>query len=176
MLPEGWDVQVVLSDTPEREGLEPGLVTLLERSVRETLTGEAGRLADIATAGPGRVEVSLTITGDPGIVELNQRYLGCGEATDVLSFPMWDTEAGEGTGECFLLGDVIISADTARRQAAEYGRPFPEEMCRLVVHGTLHLLDYTDETGDAASLMHAKEDAVLASLGFDPAAPASPNG
>lgn len=196
-MPGDWQVQVVVSETPELEALgcdrgwDLGDGHRLERAVRETLAAEPARLSALlarlsAPAGaPSRVEVSLTVTGDAEIADLNRRYLGRDEPTDVMAFPMWEVEDGEPAagqddqpvaGRSFLLGDVVISADTARRQAADYGRPLAEELCRLVAHGTLHLLDYDDSTGEAAALMHAKEDQVLASLGFNPTSPASPTG
>lgn len=130
---------------------------------------------------PGRpVEVSLTLAGDAHIHGLNRRYLDRDEPTDVLSFPMGDDDAlgkeaaggdpGGGTEprEPFLLGDVVVSVDRARDQASEHGRPFPEELARLVSHGVLHLLGYTDESEEASAAMHAKENAVLTRLGFSP--------
>jgi len=186
-------IETVVSQTPQAAALGADLVGLCRRAVEAALAEEAARLGEVAPDGR-RVEVSLTLTGDDEIRELNRRHLGRDRATDVLSFPMWkdDEEGAEtdtgtgpasgpgpepGTGpegapdEPFLLGDVVVSVETARRQAAEYGRPFPEELSRLVVHGTLHLLDYEDASRRGAAVMRGKEDAVLVRLGFDPRGP-----
>ena len=81
--------------------------------------------------------LSLTLIGDEAIRALNRDYRGKDTPTDVLSFPM----DGPGTplaGER-LLGDVVISVDTARRQAADYDAPLQREIYRLLIHGLLHL-------------------------------------
>ena len=64
-------------------------------------------------------------------------------------------------GETPHLGDVVISVDTARRQAAEFGVPLQDELSHLVVHGILHLLGYDHEDTDDEAVMRAHEDAVL---------------
>ena len=79
----------------------------------------------------GQIDVSLV--DDRTIRRLNKSYRRKDRATDVLSF---------GYGEEGLLGDVIISEETARRQAKAYGAPYQEELQRLVVHGVLHVLGY----------------------------------
>ncbi len=180
-------VEVILTETEQADavGAEPREVC--EKAAREALRQEASRLAEVAglahAAQAGgeaeadvRVEVSVTLTDDPGIRELNRRYLDRDRPTDVLAFPMGDGSegpagdfAGKGlAGEPFLLGDVVVSVDTARSQAADYGRPPLEELGRLVVHGVLHLLGYTDEDDQSAARMHAREDSVLEALGFEP--------
>lgn len=173
------EVDVVLTETEQSVALDRETAALCERAARETLLLEGRRLVRMTgrEIDPPPIEVSLTLLDDPGITALNHRYLGRDEATDVLAFPMDSapTAAGEapapGSSEPFLLGDVVVSVETAASQAAEYGRPFPEELARLVAHGTLHLLGYTDESLEAAAGMHAKEDAVLVALGFSPRVP-----
>jgi len=78
------------------------------------------------------------VTGDEAIRELNRDYLGKDRATDVLSFPDGDLLP---TGRT-LLGEIVVSLDTARRQAAEAGHSELRELAELVLHGTLHLLGY----------------------------------
>ena len=87
-------------------------------------------------------ELSVLITGDGEIKELNKTYRGKDRPTDVLSFPMGDRIDGK-----LILGDVVISLDTARRQAKELGHSLEEEVERLLVHGILHLLGYDHELG-----------------------------
>jgi probable rRNA maturation factor len=170
------EVEFVLTETKQSVALDRETAAFCERAVHETLLLEGRRLAGMTGQPivPPSVEVSLTLLDDPGITALNHRYLGRDEATDVLAFPMDSAPAaaGEaparGSSEPFLLGDIVVSIQTAASGAAEYGRPFPEELARLVAHGTLHLLGYTDESPEAAASMHAKEDAVLVALGFSP--------
>ena len=103
-----------------------------------------------------RAILGITFVTDGKIRRLNRLYRGKNQSTDVLSFPMMVPSfkpsplGGEGvpqsgTGEgCIrdLLGDVVISVDTARRQAIGAGRPLREEMLSLIIHGVLHLLGY----------------------------------
>ena len=88
----------------------------------------------------------MVITDDAGIRELNQQWRGKDKATDVLSFSQVE---GEGPGTApELLGDVVISWETAKRQALEMGHTSEEEMKRLLVHGVLHLLGFDHEKGE----------------------------
>lgn len=82
-------------------------------------------------------EVSVTFTNNEKIKNLNREYRNADKITDVLSFPMND--GGE------ILGDIIISAEKAKEQAAEYGNSFEREAAFLCVHGMLHLLGYDHE-------------------------------
>ncbi len=137
---------------------------LLKRTIEETLRNE----------GVDRpCEVSLVITDDGGIQELNRIHRGLDEPTDVLSFPLLGgEEAGEGqvhfppTEDGVLhLGDVVISYPHAVRQAEEQGHSLDRELAFLVVHGALHLLDYDDETADELQGMQDKAAEVMARLG-----------
>jgi probable rRNA maturation factor len=81
--------------------------------------------------------LSLTLVGDEAMRALNRDYRGKDAPTDVLSFPMDGTGMPEASER--LLGDVVISVDTARRQAADYDAPLQDEIYRLLIHGLLHL-------------------------------------
>lgn len=85
-------------------------------------------------------EVALVLTGDRAVRVLNARYRKKDKPTDVLSFPGPGGEAG--------LGDIVISVDTAARNAKEYGRTLPQELDILALHGFLHVLGYDHETDD----------------------------
>jgi len=91
--------------------------------------------------GRDGAEVHVLITGDQRIRELNHHYRSHDAATDVLSFPDGDLLP---TGLC-LLGQVVISLDTARRQAQQLGHSELRELEELVLHGLLHLLGYDHE-------------------------------
>ena len=88
-------------------------------------------------------ELSLLLTDDAEIRELNRTWRKLDQATDVLSFPQ-DEEAVNESGET-LLGDVVISVETAARQAEEHHLSFNEELILLAIHGILHLLGYDHE-------------------------------
>jgi probable rRNA maturation factor len=87
---------------------------------------------------------------------LNAHYRGIDRPTDVLAFAMREGEGGDLSPQ--LLGDIVISAETARRQAHARHHSLTEELTHLLIHGTLHLLGYDHEVSPAdARLMRAKE-------------------
>jgi probable rRNA maturation factor len=112
-------------------------------------------------------EVALAFIGEGPMAELNERYRGVGEATDVLSFPGeseddldWpDPEADSLQDRPPFLGDVLVCPDVARRNAQDDGVSTAEELRRLVVHGVLHLLGYDHEVDQGE--MSARETAIL---------------
>lgn len=90
--------------------------------------------------GLPEAELSILLCDDETIRELNREYRKKNKATDVLAFPMQ-----EGSGpqlDSGLLGDVVVSLPTARRQAAQHDRPIIQEVTFLLAHGLLHLLGY----------------------------------
>ncbi len=89
-----------------------------------------------------KIEVSVYITDDEEIRKLNKNYRGKDKPTDVLSFPLNETFNGY-----TLLGDIVISQDTAERQAKELGHTLNYEIKRLLIHGLVHLLGYDHEKG-----------------------------
>ena len=103
---------------------------LLRRAVRAAL-------ADVADA-----EVSLTLLDDDGIAALNQQWLKHDGPTDVISFPLY--EPGES-----VVGDVYVGFDQVVRQARENDAPVREELARVAIHGTLHVLGYDHPDGRA---------------------------
>ncbi len=88
------------------------------------------------------VELSVLLTDDGEIKDLNRTYRGRDKPTDVLSFPM-----GDRVGDRLLLGDVVVSLDTARRRAEETGSPLEKVVLNLLIHGIIHLLGYDHERG-----------------------------
>lgn len=117
-------------------------------------------LHSLAAAAPHvRGDVAVVVTDDKTIRRLNRRYRDKDAATDVLAFPLGD---GLATGEPF--GDVVISWETARRQAREYDAALSEEMCRLLIHGTLHLCGYDHHERKQAARMHGLTRRLLREL------------
>ena len=92
-------------------------------------------------------EVHVLITGDEKVRELNRDFLEIDRPTDVLSFPDGDELPSGRT----LLGQIVLSLDTARRQAKEAGHTENRELAELVLHGTLHLLGY-DHSSDQGEM------------------------
>jgi probable rRNA maturation factor len=107
------------------------------------------------------VEISITLTDNDRIREINKEWRGKDKPTDVLSFPQ-----GETIGYKYkLLGDVIISLPYAKAQAEEIGFTPKEEVLRLIIHGILHLLDYDHETNEEnAKIMFELQDKIFDKL------------
>jgi len=109
-------------------------------------------------------EVDITLVTDEEIHVLNREYRDVDRATDVLSFAL-DEDGGEpelvGGPGVHLLGDIIISAETAYRQAEEFGHGLEREIVYLAVHGLLHLLGYDHMQDRDKEVMRAKEEEAL---------------
>ena len=107
-------------------------------------------------------ELSLLLADDPTIRQLNHTYRATDAATDVLSFAQSEGDAfAQPEGTAAHLGDVVISVDTAKRQAVAFGQTLQDEVSHLLVHGVLHLLGYDHEVDADAEVMRAHEDAIL---------------
>jgi len=119
-------------------------VPLLEAAAREAARVGV-RAPDAPTDSPPDT-VSVAIVDDARIRELNRRYLGRDTTTDVIAFEAEDEPDRRA-------GEVIVSADTALRQAEEYGHSHQRELCLLVAHGVLHVLGYEDYDDDARTRM-----------------------
>ena len=120
-------------------------------------------------------EVDVLFTDDAGIHEINLEQRGVDRPTDVLSFPMFELTPGDkpsaedadpATG-LVPLGDMVLSLERAREQAAEYGHSVEREAAYLAVHSVLHLLgyDHMDE-GPMKAQMREREEAILGALGI----------
>lgn len=107
-------------------------------------------------------EISLALVDDPTIRELNKRYLQHDYETDVISFVLEQDEASKR-----LVGQLIVSTETANRVASEVGGTFPEELALYVIHGTLHLMGLDDHDPADASLMREKEKEYLRRAGLE---------
>ena len=109
------------------------------------------------------------LTGDAEIRSLNRQYRHKDEATDVLSFAQRDTASSAPAAPGVLtspelLGDIVISVDTAARQARDRGASLEEELALLTVHGVLHLLGYDDADEAGAEEMRARQEAIMAGM------------
>ena len=93
--------------------------------------------------GLAEVELSIALVDDATIHELNREYRKKDKPTDVLAFPLFEPVPAKRTG---MLGDVILSIDTARKQAKKHRRPLLGELTMLLAHGLLHLLGHDHQT------------------------------
>ena len=92
--------------------------------------------------------ISITLTGDSEIQKLNKKYLKRDFPTDVLSFEI--KEVDEDGSE--LLGEIVVNTEQARRQSADYGTTYEEEISQLIAHGVLHLLGVHHPDDDDVSV------------------------
>jgi probable rRNA maturation factor len=133
-------------------------VTNSQRRVPVSRTRLA-RSAERALAAVGRRagHVDVLVVDDAAIKRLNRLHRGVDRRTDVLAYPL------EAPGPSPLVGQIVISADTARRQARRVGVPLTTELDLLVTHGVLHLIGYDDRDPVEARLMHEREREILSS-------------
>jgi probable rRNA maturation factor len=106
-----------------------------------------------------KAELSIVLTDDVQMRELNREYRGKDRSTDVLAFAMREGDFARLAGE--LLGDVIVSVPTARRQARERGKTTLEEVTMLLAHGLLHLLGWDHDTKEKDRRMRAETDRLV---------------
>jgi rRNA maturation RNase YbeY len=116
------------------------------RSLAKQLLGEIDREG---------AELSIALVDDEAIAELNVRYREREGPTDVLSFSLEEGPHAERRGA--LLGDVVVSLETAERQARRARRRLDDEVLRLLIHGTLHLVGHDHEKDEEARRMRAEE-------------------
>ncbi len=159
-------IRLLTENEQEKEELTAEIEAAVEKCVAFTLEYEE---CDFDA------EVSVTYVDDEQIQRINLSERGIDAPTDVLSFPMCDFDENgdiinsdyDFDGDMILLGDIVISAERAKRQAEEYGHSFLREMAFLTVHSMLHLLGYDhvdDEEGER--IMFKKQDDILNKLGI----------
>ena len=127
---------------------------------------------------PYECEVSVLLTDNAGIQEVNRSMRGIDRPTDVLSFPsaeyaspadfdgledqdVFNPETGE-----YILGDILISAEKVKSQAAEYGHSEMRELAFLTAHSMLHLMGYDHEDEEERAMMEERQEAVLRRIGI----------
>ena len=114
------------------------------------------------------VDITIILTDDAQIHELNKQYRGIDAPTDVLSFPSGDTDPDSNR---LYLGDVVISYPRAQAQGEAGGHPVEAELQLLVVHGVLHLSGYDHVEEQGKSRMRAAQAEILVLLGCEIAPP-----
>ena len=104
--------------------------------------------------GRKKVKLGIILCDDAHITELNKKYLSKEYSTDVLSFILEQKES-------YLEGEIYINLDKVTEQAGEYEVSFENELCRILIHGVLHILGYRDTTESARKKMSEREDFYL---------------
>lgn len=132
----------------------------------------------LARIGEEGSSVSLTLVGDAAMRELNREHRGKDAPTDVLSFPLLAPEEFDRSGATRpitrgaateverMLGDIVISVDTARRQAADYDASLTREVERLLIHAVLHLCGHDHMEPGERAVMHAEERRLADAVGM----------
>ena len=177
-------VQCEDSPPASRKPGMPAHYQILISNDQSTVAISADELRRVATLtlqsqGVLSAEISLAVVDDPAIHKVNRDYLQHDYPTDVISFLLdsgtadppailpIDVESRRGAGR-WLHGDVILSAETAEREASEYGWEPQSEICLYLVHGLLHLCGYDDLTDEEQAIMRTREREILQLLGLSP--------
>ena len=117
----------------------------------------------LAREGVERAEISILIVGDRRMARLHEEWLGVRGPTDVITF---DLAGPDGHGDGGLRGDIVVSAETARRVARELGWAPRHELAYYVVHGLLHLAGHDDLDPVRRRAMRARERVLMAAAGL----------
>ena len=150
--------KVIISNMQDKIDVTQELKALIIKAVNTALSVE--KVSE-------NVEISIALVDDNYIQELNYQYRHLDMPTDVLSFAMRETVDEEDNLNFYkeeLLGDIVISLQRAKMQAAEYGHSFEREVGFLVVHGILHLLGYDHELDEEKTVMRQKEEEILKTM------------
>ena len=159
-------IQFIIENEQDKLEFTEELSEIMQKAVATTLQVVGG---DDETD----FEVSVLITDDEGIHQINKETREIDAPTDVLSFPILEfdedgvmiEESGDYDGELLLLGDIVISLERAEKQAKEVGNPFLTEVAFLTVHSMLHLLGYDHElSAEADEAQCAAQREIMASL------------
>ena len=148
------DLTVEAGDWPDESSLEA--------SVQAAIAATLGELGIDGAAS----ELSIVLTDDAHIQELNASWRGKDKPTNVLSFPAFPPQKGS-SRLAPMLGDIVLALETVRSEAQLDNKSFEHHLSHLLVHGLLHLLGYDHETPDEAEEMEALERRVLSRLAIN---------
>ena len=159
-------MEILIENLQDKVEIDDKLYKLLEKSVEVSLQQEE-------FLAPS--EISILLVDNDKIREINKEQRNVDKPTDVLSFPMVDMVNGkiqkdEGDFDLdenlLLLGDIVISLETATAQAMEYGHSLDRELAFLTTHGVFHLLGYDHMEAEEEKLMIGKQESVLQEMGL----------
>jgi probable rRNA maturation factor len=134
--------------TPRRSLIKSAVATALQAPPLRPLEG---------------AELSILLTGDTQMREINRNWRGKDSPTNVLSFPAVTPDA---IAQSPMLGDIVLAYETVAREAEAEAKTFDHHLVHLVIHGLFHLLGDDHEAEDEARMMEAREIAALARLGI----------
>lgn len=151
-------MEVVLDLTVEVEGFEQYInEEKIEKYIKDVLEGE------FDSEKP--VYLSVYLTGNEDIQRINRDYRGKDQPTDVISFAYHETDEFD-VGPYDTLGDIIVSLERVKEQAADYGHSFEREFYYVLTHGILHLLGYDHIEEEEKKEMREKEEEILNRFGY----------
>ena len=155
-------MEIIISKELEDIGIEDAIIEEIKRAV-DTIGG----LYDIKDS-----EVSITLTNDETLHELNRDYRGIDRPTDVLSFAFHESDEPEIITDDIdeaidTLGDIIISVERAKTQSEDYGHSLRREIVFLTVHGMLHLLGYDHMEESDRLEMEKEQEYIMSQLGIN---------
>ena len=146
-------MEILINNDQDKVSLDKTISILLQEVAIECL-----RIEDMGTD----YELSITFVDDEEIRVLNKTYRDVDKHTDVLSFPMYDED--EDVPYTPLLGDIVISIETAKRQSEEFGHTVEREIAYLTAHSMFHLLGYDHLEDDDKKEMRGKEKQAMKNL------------
>ena len=151
-------MEIIITNEPENLAVPAGLEDAVKLAAEKV-----AELYDL-----GNAEVSVTLTDDAHIHELNKNYRGVDRPTDVLSFALTESDEPEVEGgpDTEILGDLVLSVERVAAQAEEYGHSLRREAAFLTVHGMLHLLGYDHIEDEDREEMEAEQRTVMDALGI----------
>jgi len=165
--PKGSDeTRIFVENEQNIAKIEDSCVKLLEKTAIACLNAENFTIG---------CEINILISDDASVRKINREFRNIDLPTDVLSFPMADMENGRllsADGDydldegLLLLGDIVISIETASTQAQQYEHSLERELAFLTSHGMFHLLGYDHMKKDEESVMLSKQEAVLNGMGL----------
>lgn len=127
-------MEILIENRQRRRRINPEKLKTAIRKILNALASEP-------------VELSVLLVDDEYITRLNRQYLNRAGPTNVISFPMREGESSE--LHTYLLGDVVVSVDTAEREAQKFSQSFEKRLHFLLIHGILHLFGYDHEQSEA---------------------------
>ncbi len=157
---------IIIENEQDKVEISDSIIKLIEKTIEISMRTEMLEQA---------YEVSVLIVDDEEIRAINKEHRDIDKSTDVLSFPMAEFKNGELISdegdydlefEELMLGDIIISAETAKRQADEYGHSLEREIAFLTAHSCFHLLGYDHMEEEEEKLMIGKQESILQQMGL----------
>jgi probable rRNA maturation factor len=151
-----------MTRAPNRRATAPEIDIRVTSPLWDAQPSAAAAVRDAIAAAAAQAklggEVSIMLTDDATMRQLNRNWRGIDTPTNVLSFP------AAKTGAAPFLGDIVIAYETLARECAEQNRVFLHHLAHLTVHGFLHLIGYDHQTDSAAAAMEGLESSIMRSM------------